>query len=222
MVPSAFTASHESSCFGSMCESRVPNGPCPTSNGSISGAVLKLTTSAPQLFRKSRRVAIVLAPVGILSNGAHHAHVRKATTQHAAQRIPDLVVRSVWFRIQYTLRRQNHAAQAVAALCCSFLDKCLLDRMRLFRGSKPFERRDLRLTYRAHRSHAGSCHLSVYHHRARPALRHATTKARSAQFQFIVQDEQQRRLRIDCHGMLAAIHFERDSIHGMNLPDSQA
>src|SRR5258708_39927098 len=54
-VPSAETAIQESSFRGSMWEGCVSNGRCRKANGLASEAALKLTTSAPELFRKSRR-----------------------------------------------------------------------------------------------------------------------------------------------------------------------
>src|SRR5579864_2146319 len=61
-VPSAETAIHESSFLGSMWEGCVSNGPCTKANGLASDAALKLTTSAPEVFRKSRRERLMLSP----------------------------------------------------------------------------------------------------------------------------------------------------------------
>src|ERR1700678_3314949 len=59
-MPSAPTANHESSFSGSMCEGCVSNGPCPCADSRLSDPALKLTTSAPQLCRKSRRDRVML------------------------------------------------------------------------------------------------------------------------------------------------------------------
>src|SRR4051812_5341476 len=59
-VPSDPTAIQESSCPGSTCERWVSNGPWAMANGENNDAALKLTISAPELFRNSRREALML------------------------------------------------------------------------------------------------------------------------------------------------------------------
>src|ERR1044071_3214860 len=54
-VPSDATAIQESSFLGSTWDGCVSNGPCANANGPASCAALKLTTNAPEVFRKSRR-----------------------------------------------------------------------------------------------------------------------------------------------------------------------
>src|SRR3984885_15871566 len=116
MVPSATMASQESSLSGSMCPRWVANCPWALIEDSVSGAILKLTISAPQPFRNSRRDGVMLFSLGIFSNGAQHAHVGKAAAQHSSQRGADLLVRGLRVCIQHSLRCQDHAAQAKSAL----------------------------------------------------------------------------------------------------------
>jgi acetylornithine deacetylase/succinyl-diaminopimelate desuccinylase-like protein len=57
--------------------------------------------------------------------------------QDASQSIPNLLIRGMRFYVEYGLRRQDHAAEARPALGGSFLNKRLLNRVRLFRRAKP-------------------------------------------------------------------------------------
>src|SRR5215469_9965334 len=60
-VPSAATAIQESNFEGSIWEACVSNGPWANANEVAREAVLKLTTSAPEPLRKSRREKLMLS-----------------------------------------------------------------------------------------------------------------------------------------------------------------
>src|SRR2546426_109239 len=75
-MPSAPTAIQESSLPGSMCDVCVPNGPWAWASGS-SEAALKLTMSAPEVFRSTQ------AFQGHNLGAADHAHGRDAGTNCA-------------------------------------------------------------------------------------------------------------------------------------------
>ena len=61
----------------------------------------------------------------------------ETTAQDASQSIPNLLIRGMRFYVEYGLRRQDQAAEAKPALGGSFLNKRLLNRVRLFRRAKP-------------------------------------------------------------------------------------
>src|SRR6185312_252821 len=122
-VPSAATASQESSCFGSMWEAWVSNGPC----ACAALKLLKLTMRAPPVARNSRRETM-----GIPPDGAHHAVVGVAAAEHAAEGGADLLVRCAGIGVEDGFSGEDHATEAVAALGGAFIDEGLLDGVGLF------------------------------------------------------------------------------------------
>src|ERR1700734_2330254 len=155
--------------------------------------------------------------LSIFSYGAKHAHVSKAAAQDSSKRGADFLVRGLRVYVKNGLRSQDHAAEAKSALRGSFLNKRLLDRMGLLGGAETFQGRDLRLANRAHRHHTGTHRLAAHDHSAGPALRHAAAKPRSTQAKLVVENKQQRRIRIDFHQVLTAVHFESDLLHKTSL-----
>jgi hypothetical protein len=134
--------------------------------------------------------------------------VRETAAQNAAQSVPNLLIRSIRFSVQDSLRRQNHATQAKPALGRSFLNKRLLDWMRLFRRAQALQRRDFVLTNCTYGHHTRPNDLPAHDYSAGSALSHATPESRSAQSKLVVQNKQQRRLWINRHDMMLAIYIQ--------------
>jgi 3-oxoacyl-ACP reductase-like protein len=155
----------------------------------------------------------MLFGLSIFSNGAQHANVGKAAAQYSSERGADLLVRGLRVCVQNSLGRQDYAAQAKSALGGSLVDKRLLNRMRLPGGAEPFQGSDLGLAHCAHRHHAGAHDLPAHDHGTGPALRHATAKPGSTQAKLVVENEQQRRIGVDFHGVGGAVHLEGDLLH---------
>src|SRR5688500_2990982 len=96
-----------------------------------------VTTSAPEVLRKSRREnfsIFMVVPLGHHFRGALHrlddAHVRAAAAQIVGERLPDLgVARALVLREQVG-GLHDHAVDAVAALHRLLLDEGLLQRVR--------------------------------------------------------------------------------------------
>ena len=54
---------------------------------------------------------------------------------------------------------------------------------------------------------------AVDDHRARAALAESAAEARTLQAEIVAQDVEQRRRRLDVHGVRAAVHLQRDVAH---------
>src|SRR5947209_5159889 len=126
-----------------MCELCVANCPCPPAAFDAPSPALKLTISAPTPFKKSRLVGSMKPRVGIFSYRFHHAGMRKTAAQHTAQRLSKFFISCSRIHVQRGLCCQNHTAQAISALCRSFIDERLLNRMQFLRSAQTFERRNL-------------------------------------------------------------------------------
>jgi hypothetical protein len=156
----------------------------------------------------------MLFPLGILSNGSEHASVGKAAAQDATQSVSDFLVRGRGLYVQHRLRRQDHATQAKSALSRSFVNECLLDWMRLLRCAETFQGRDFVLTRCLKGHDARAHHLAAYDHSAGAALSHSTAESRAAQPKLVVENEEERRFWINRQGVLTAVHFQGDLLHG--------
>jgi len=147
----------------------------------------------------------MLFAVSVLSNGSQHASVCEAPAQNAAESFADLFIGGVRVFIQSRFRGHDYSAEAEAALGSTFFDKCLLNWVWLLGSSKSLECGDFTPSNGAHRHYARSHSFPVDDHRAGPALRQAATESRSAQSQFVIQDEKKGRLRIDRHRVLVPV-----------------
>src|SRR5262245_2117838 len=135
---------------------RVSNGPCANAKEAPADAAPKLTISAPEPRRKSRREKparanasrasdVILAMASPLRgrvplDRTHHPRVHEAAAQHGRERLLNVGVGCLRVLIEERLRREDHAAQAEAALRRPLVDEGLLDRMRLLGRAQPFER----------------------------------------------------------------------------------
>src|SRR5206468_658816 len=93
--------------------------------------------------------------------------------------------------------RQNHAAQAEAALRGLLVDEGLLNRMRSLDRAEAFERRDLRVGDRADGRHARSHGSPLDDDRARPALAESAAELRAAESEVVAEDVKKRSCWID-------------------------
>jgi hypothetical protein len=149
----------------------------------------------------------MLFAVSVLSNGTQHASVCEAPAQHAAESIADLFIGGVRFFVQSRFRGQDYSTEAEAALGSAFFDKCLLNWVWLLGSSKSLECGDFMSSDGAHRHYARSHSFPVDNYCAGPALRQAATESRSAQSQFVIQDEKKGCLRVDRHRLLVPVHL---------------
>src|SRR6266496_2355905 len=126
--------------------------------------------------------------------------------------------------IQQRLRRKNHAAETESALGRLFIDKRLLNRVRLFRSSQALQRRDLLLFHGADWHDAGADRLPAYEDRAGSALRQAAAEFGSAQLQIVAEDIQQWRFGIDVHRVNVAVYLQRNGSHHLtpNISDDKS
>jgi hypothetical protein len=115
--------------------------------------------------------------------------------------------------IEQSLGGHDHAVHAVAALCSLFVDKSLLQRMRMRDASQAFQRRDLLIAYGAHRERARAHRLARHDHGARTALRKPATESRAIQLKVITQHIEKRSCGIRINGMRFSVYFQRDSRH---------
>jgi hypothetical protein len=151
--------------------------------------------------------------VSVFSDRPQHARVRKTAAQNAAEGDTDVLVGGSRFSIQNGLRGEDHAAQAESTLRRPFLNKRLLERVRLLRRAEAFECGDFLLPHRLHRHYARSHRLAPYDDRARSALRHPAAKSRAPQTQVVSKNEQERCVWIDVHDVMTAVDPQRDLLH---------
>src|SRR5439155_1733599 len=94
----------------------------------------------------------------------------------------------------------GHAADAKGALHGLLIDERFLNRMRLRARSQTFERRDLRARDIRYRRDTGPDCLTLDNDRATAALTESAAEFRTAEFQIVAEDIQQRRrwIRVQC------------------------
>src|SRR6202795_2681874 len=98
----------------------------------------------------------------ILLNGFEHPRVREATTEHAGERLSDLVVGRLGISVEKRFRAEDHAAQTKAALRRFFVDEGLLNGMR-FRGcAQAFQGQNLCVLHFTHGRDAGAHSMPVH------------------------------------------------------------
>jgi hypothetical protein len=142
--------------------------------------------------------------------------VGETATQDAPKSIPNLLIRSFRLCVECGLRRQDYAAEAKTALGGSFLNKRLLNWVRLFRRAQALQRRDFVLADRAYGHDTRPHCLAAHDYSAGSALSHATTESGSSQPKLVVQNKQQRRFWINRHHVLLTVHIQGD-LHQMGL-----
>jgi hypothetical protein len=133
--------------------------------------------------------------------------VREAAAQNATQGVPNLLIRGIGFYIENGLRCQDYATETKPALSRPFLNKRLLDRVRVFRRAQAFQRRDFVLTNRTYRHDTRPHDLAAHDYSAGSALSHSTSESRSTQPKLVVQNKQQWHFWIDFHEVLLAVHI---------------
>jgi hypothetical protein len=139
--------------------------------------------------------------------------VRETATQDAPQSIPNLLIRGIRFYVEHGFRRQDHATEAKTALGGTLLNKGLLNWVGLFGRAQALQRRDFVLTDYAYWHDTRAHDLAAHDYSAGSALSHATSESGSAQPKLIVQNKQQRGLRINHHDVPLTIHIQSDFLH---------
>jgi hypothetical protein len=136
--------------------------------------------------------------------------MRETAAQNATQGIPNLLIRGIGFCVENGLRCQDYATEAEPALGRSFLNKRLLDWVRLFGRAQAFQRGDFVLTNCTDRHDTRPHDLAAHDYSAGSALSHSTSESRSTQLKLVVQNKQQWRFWIDFHEVLLAVHIQGD------------
>ena len=154
-----------------------------------------------------------MLPRAYLSMARSIARVHETPAQDAGQRLPDLRRRRLGILIEKCLRGQDHAVEAEAALRRLFVDKRLLNRVRLFGRAQTLERRDARAADGRDGCHARADRAAADNRGARAALAEAAAELRTAQTEVIAEHIEERRCRIDVDGATLPVHGERNAAH---------
>src|SRR5712692_351661 len=207
--PSGSTATQESSSVGT--SGGLPALTC--ASASVSGGAANETTSAPEVFRNSRRVRVVMMfssrHAGLRAlDGAQDGHVRSAAALEPRQRIAQL--RVARFRVLLEIGRGGHypAIDAVAALRHLLLDIRRLQRMRLLRRTEAFEGGDGLAARGRDRQHARAHRLAVKVHGTSAALCEPAAEVGIIETEIVAKGVQQRHLRLGVHGNALAVNGE--------------
>src|SRR5215467_3393720 len=99
-----------------------------------------------------------------------------APTNQTFKGVADFRVRGVRVAVQQRFRRQYPAVQAIPTLKRLVLQECLLNWMRISRGSESFKSKDLLAGRQRNRHTAGSNGPAVKQYRACAALSQPATK----------------------------------------------
>jgi hypothetical protein len=155
--------------------------------------------------------------MGIPPDGAHHTVVGVAAAEHAAKGSADLLVGCVGIGIEDGFRGEDDAAEAIAALGCSFVDKGLLDGVWLFGRAESFEGDDFVSADGAGGFAAGADWFAGDKDRAGAALGEATAEARPGEVEIVVEDVEERGFGIDCHLAWLAVYAKAEGLHGLEF-----
>src|SRR2546422_2338302 len=212
--PSGSTATQESSSVGT--SGGLPAVTC--ASASVSGGAANETTSAPEVFRNSRRVRVVMmcssrhAALRAL-DGAQDGHMRAAAALEPGQGVAQL--RVARFRVLLEISRGRHdpAVDAVAALRHLLLYVRRLQRMRLFRRAEAFEGSNGLAARGGDRQHARAHRLAVKVHGTSSALREAAAEVGIVETEIVAQGVQQGRLRLGGDGNALAVDGESEARH---------
>src|SRR2546426_8170395 len=212
--PSGSTAIQESSSVGT--SAGLPPATCATAP--VSGGAANETTSAPEVFRNSRRVRVVMmfssrqAGLGAL-DGAQDGHVRSAAALEPGER--DAQLRVARLRVLLEIGRGGHhpAVDAVAALRHLLLDIGCLQRVRLARRAEALDGGDRLAARGGDRQHARAHRLAVEVHGTSAALREAAAEVGIIRTEIGAQGVQQRHLGRGGVGDAVAVDGESEARH---------
>src|SRR5207245_2895985 len=118
--------------------------------------------------------------------------------------------------IEESLRRQDDAAEAKAALRRLLVDERFLNRVRVVRRTETFERGDLGAVHRADRRDARADRAAADDDRAGAALPEAAAEFRAPKREIVAQDVEQRRGRVDDLALQDRKSTRLNSRHGSN------
>src|SRR6266404_4839924 len=213
--PSGSTATQESSSVGT--SGGLPALTC--ASASVGGGATNDTTSAPEVFRNSRRVRVVMmcssCHAGLRAlDGAQDGHVRSAAALEPGQGVAQL--RVARFRVLLEISRGRHdpAVDAVAALRHLLLYVRRLQRVRLFRRAEALEGGDGLATRGGDRQHARAHRLAVKLHGASSALREPAAEVGIVEAEIVAQGVQQGHLGLGVDGNALAVDGESEARHG--------
>ncbi len=88
--------------------------------------------------------------------------------------------------------RKDYSVKAEAALRSTFVDKCLLKRVRLLRRAEPLEGGDFVLPDCVHRRHTRTYGAATYDDGACSTLRQTAPELRTMQPKLVAENEQER------------------------------
>src|SRR6266850_602273 len=170
----------------------------------------KETTSAPEVFKNSRRSMVVSSDHFVLRalDGAHDRDMRAAAAFQPRERLAQLRVARLRVLLQRRGRGHHPAVDAVAALRHALAYVCRLQRMRLLGRAEPREGRHLLVPRCRDRQDAGAHRLTIEMHRAGAALREPAAEMRIVQAELAAQRIEQRHLGLRVHRNALAVHGE--------------
>src|SRR5579864_8607042 len=174
---------------------------------------------APEVFRNLRRER-----AGLMRASPGHSVrwrascVDKAAAKYVLQGLFYVLGGGFWVAIEERFRGEHHAAEAETALRGLLINEGLLQRMRLLRRAQALQGHDFGFSDGADRCNAGASGAAVQQNRAGAALTEAAAEFGAAQLEFVAEHIEQRRGRINIHGMGAAVDFQSYGTHCL-LPD---
>src|SRR5438552_9189775 len=216
--PSGSTAIQESSSVGT--SAGLPPATC--ASAPVSGGAANETTSAPEVFRNSRRVRVVMvfssrqASLRAL-DGAQDGHVRSAAALEPGEGVAQLRVARLRVLLEVSRGGHHPAVDAVAALRHLLLDIRRLPRVRLVRRAEALEGGDRPAARGGHRQHARAHRLAVQVHRASAALRAAAAEVGIIETEIVAQGIQQGHLGLGVHSNALAVNGELEAGHASSL-----
>src|SRR5438876_7985472 len=212
--PSGSTATQESSSVGT--SAGLPAAAC--ASAPVTGGAANETTSAPELFRNSRRVRVVMMfssrHAGLRApDGAQDGHVRSAAALEPGEGVAQLRVARLRVLLEVSRGGHHPAVDAVAALRHLLLDIRRLQRVRLVRRAEALEGGDRPAARGGDRQHARAHRLAVQVHGASSALREAAAEVGVVETEIVAQGVQQRHLRLGVDGNAPAVDGELEAGH---------
>lgn len=134
--------------------------------------------------------------------------MRPATAQIVLECGLDLRGAGMRGYVEQRLGREDEAADAVAALCCLFLNEGSLQRMRVLRRAQTFDRRNFPFADVGERKHARVACFPSDQDRASPACTVRAAHFRAGQTEALAKHQYQRHLRISIDAMPYSVHHE--------------
>src|SRR5262249_54889147 len=133
-----------------------------------------------------------------------------ATAQVWGESLAHVLLGRPRIAVEQTLRRHDHAIDAIAALSRLLVDKRLLQRVRILDRAEALDRRDLGITNRPDLSGAGARRPAGNQHGTCATLGEPTAEFSAVEREIVAQDVKQWRIRLGRHRAARTIDPEVD------------